>query len=253
MASVSGTNNSYTSLSSQIRGYGGLASGLDRDTMIEQMTAGTRSKIAKQGQQKTKLEWQQTAMRDITSKIYNFTSSYTSYSSNNNLLSSSLFSRNHVTAAGENSKYISVSGTAASADNMSISRIKQLASNASLTTGKVSSGSLQTGAMKLGEEGKLSEKDTVSTIVGDAFYIKYGQQIHTVKLQDSDEFDYTTADGAIKAIKKALEGVEVGSGTNAQTLGDIIDVGLDKSGKIKFTVDESKTYGNTVKLNGGTG
>ena len=253
MASVSGTNNSYTSLSSQIRGYGGLASGLDRDTMIEQMTAGTRSKIAKQGQQKTKLEWQQTAMRDITSKIYNFTSSYTSYSSNNNLLSSSLFSRNHVTAAGENSKYISVSGTAASADNMSISRIKQLASNASLTTGKVSSGSLQTGAMKLGEEGKLSEKDTVSTIVGDAFYIKYGQQIHAVKLQDSDEFDYTTADGAIKAIKKALEGVEVGSGTNAQTLGDIIDVGLDKSGKIKFTVDESKTYGNTVKLNGGTG
>lgn len=254
MASVSGTNNnSYTSLSSQIRGYGGLASGLDRDSMIEQMTSGTRNKIAKQGQQKTKLEWQQTAMRDITSKIYNFTSTYTSYASSDNLLSSNLFSRNQVTAVGENSKYISVSGTAASADNMSISRIKQLASNASLTTGRVSSGALQTKAMKLGEDGKLSEKETVSTIVGDAFYIKYGKQIHTVKLQDSDEFDYTTADGAVKAIKKALEGVEIGSGTNAQTLGDIIDVGLDDSGKIKFSVDESKTFGNTVMFNGGTG
>lgn len=58
MASVSGSNSSYSSLSSQIRGYGGLASGLDRDTLIEQMTSGTRAKIAKQGQQKTKLEWQ---------------------------------------------------------------------------------------------------------------------------------------------------------------------------------------------------
>ena len=79
MASVSGSNSSYSSLSSQIRGYGGLASGLDRDTLIEQMTSGTRAKIAKQGQQKTKLEWQMEAMRDITSKIYGFTSNYTSY------------------------------------------------------------------------------------------------------------------------------------------------------------------------------
>ena len=38
MAGVSGSSSSYNSLSSQIRGYGGLASGLDRDTLIEQIT-----------------------------------------------------------------------------------------------------------------------------------------------------------------------------------------------------------------------
>ena len=85
MASISSTSSSSGSLSSQIRGYGGLASGLDRDTLIEQMTSGTRSKIAKQGQQKTKLEWQMEAMRDITSKIYGFTSNYTSYASSNKI------------------------------------------------------------------------------------------------------------------------------------------------------------------------
>lgn len=258
MASVSGTTNSYSSLSSQIRGYGGLASGLDRDTMIEQMTSGTRSKIAQQGQKKTKLEWQMEAMRDITSKIYNFTSDYTSYSSSKNLLSSSLFSRNQITAVGDNSKYVSVTGTSAGAENMSIARVKQLAANASLTTGKVSKGAsqkgtLQTAAMKLGKDGELSEKSTVSTIAGDAFYIKYGTQNYTVKLQDTNDYDYTDPKKAVEAINEALKKVDVGSGTNAQTLSDIMEVELQDDGKIKFTVDESKTYGNTVQFNGGTG
>ncbi len=253
MASVSGTNNSsYSSLSSQIRGYGGLASGLDRDTLIEQMTSGTRSKIAKQGQQKTKLEWQMEAMRDITSKIYNFTSGYTSYASPNNLLSSTLFSRNQVTAVGENSKYVSVSGTAAGADNMSIAAIKQLASNARLTTGTVSSGSLKTGQLDLGPNNDLSNESDVSTIAGDAFYIKYGNKSYTVKLLDTDDYDYSTPEKAIESIQKSLDNVTIGSGTSAQKLGDIVKVQMDGS-KVKFTVDESKAHGNTVMFGGGTG
>lgn len=253
MASVSGTNNSsYTSLSSQIRGYGGLASGLDRDTLIEQMTSGTRGKIAKEKQKQTKLQWQQDAMRDITSKIYNFTSDYTSFSSSKNLLSSNLFSRNQITAVGENSKYVSVTGTAASGENMSIARVKQLASNASLTTGEVSARVLQTQAMKLGEGGKLSEKSTVSTIVGDAFYLKYGTQSYTVKLEDADEFDYTDPAKAIDAINKALEKIEIGSGTNAQKMSDVVKVEMDGD-KVKFTLNEENAHGNTVQFNGGTG
>lgn len=252
MASVSGTTNSYSSLSSQIRGYGGLASGLDRDTLIEQMTSATRSKIAKQEQQKTKVEWQQEAMRDITSKIYNFTSDYASYSSSKNLLSSSLFSRNQVTAVGENSKFVSVSGASASADNMSIAGIKQLASNARLTTSNVSNAALNTAKMKLGPDGDLSAKEDVSTIAGDVLYIKYGTTNYAVQLKDGDNYDYSTPEKAIESIKKALQEVEIGSGTNAQTLGDILDVDM-VGGKTRFKVDETKTHGNTVQLSGGTG
>lgn len=252
MASVSSTGSSYSSLSSQIRGYGGLASGLDRDTLIEQMTSGTRAKIAKQKQEQTKISWKQEAMRDITSKIYNFTSNYASYSSANNLLSSNLFSRNQVTAVGENSKYISVSGTAASAENMSIARVKQLASNASLTTGKVTDQLLKTKAMGLADDGTLSKKTDVSTIAGDAIYIKYGNQNYTVKLADTDEYNYLDPQEAMKAINEQLSKINIGSGTDAQTLGDVLKVEMDGD-KVKFTVDESKTHGNTVQLAGGTG
>lgn len=252
MASVSSTGSSYSSLSSQIRGYGGLASGLDRDTLIEQMTSGTRAKIAKQKQEQTRISWKQEAMRDITSKIYNFTSDYASYSSANNLLSSNLFSRNKITAVGENSKYISVSGTTASAENMSIARVKQLASNASLTTGKVTSQLLKTKAMELADDGTLSKETSVSTIAGDAFYIKYGNQNYTVRLADTDEYNYLDPQEAMKAINEQLSKIDIGSGTNAQTLGDVLKVEMDGD-RVKFTVDESKTYGNSVQLAGGTG
>lgn len=253
MASVSGTSgSSYSSLSSQIRGYGGLASGLDRDTLIEQMTSGTRSKIAKQKQEQTKIEWKQEAMRDITSKIYNFTNDYTSYSSANNLLSSTLFSRNQVTAVGDNSKYISVSGTAASAENMSIAGIKQLAKNASLTTNTLTDQKLKTADLGLGENGDLSKSKTVSTIAGDALYIKYGTQNYTLKLLDTDDYDYSTPEKAIESINEQLKNIDVGSGTNAQTLGDILKVEMDGD-KVKFSVNEDNAHGNTVQLAGGTG
>jgi flagellar hook-associated protein 2 len=52
MASVY-NNVSNNSLSSSVRGYGGLASGLDRDSLIQGMTAGTRAKIAKQQKRQT--------------------------------------------------------------------------------------------------------------------------------------------------------------------------------------------------------
>lgn len=43
MASVSSATNSLGNTS--LRGYGGMASGIDRDAIIEQMTAGTNAKI----------------------------------------------------------------------------------------------------------------------------------------------------------------------------------------------------------------
>ena len=45
MATVGGLTNST---SNSLRGYGGLASGMDRDTLIEGMTYGTTSKITQQ-------------------------------------------------------------------------------------------------------------------------------------------------------------------------------------------------------------
>jgi len=255
MASVSGTSTLSNSLSS-IRGYGGLASGLDRDTLIEQMTSGTRSKIAAQGQKKQKIEWKQTAIRDITSKIYDFTSKYTSYASSSNLTSSKLFSRNNITPVGENSSKVSVSGTASSADNMSIARIKQLAKNAGLTTQNVSTRTLETGLIS----NDLSVKTDVSTIEGDALYIKYGTDTYTVKMDSKEEYNYKNPEDAMKAINEQLKEVSISTSAGSkETLGDVMEAVYDSSsGKVTFRTKTNSdgtnaAHGNIVALNGGTG
>lgn len=248
-SSVSGTQSLSSSLSS-IRGYGGLASGLDRDTLIEQMTSGTQAKIAAQKQKQTKIQWTQEAIRNITSKIYGFTTDFTSYASSKNLTSTKLFSRNQITALGENSKYVSVSGTAASAENMSIARIKQLARNASMTASDVSTGALTTGDMS----NKLDTKTNVSTIVGNSLYIKYGKDLYSVRMEDKEEYDYSTPEGAIKALNEQLKTVNIGgSGTNKETLADVMTARL-VDGKVTFQLNApNSAHGNNVMLAGGTG
>ena len=182
MASTSSV--STNRLSSTLRGYGGLASGLDRDELIEQMSAASRSKIASQKQKQDKLEWQQTALRNITTKCYEFSNKYTSYSSPaTNLLSSKMYSRTLVSAIGANSGCISVSGTANSGEMMSIAGIKQLAKQASLsTTGSISDRDLKTGGIELDAGGKLSKQSAISNIAGEALYVKYGSTIYTVSM-----------------------------------------------------------------------
>ena len=54
MSSVSRTSSSLGNTA--LRGFGGLASGIDRDALIEQMTARTTSKITSKKQAMTKLE-----------------------------------------------------------------------------------------------------------------------------------------------------------------------------------------------------
>ena len=68
MAEIGGLSGTTSSSLYGLRGYGGLASGLDRDTLIEGMTQGTNNKIYKQQQKKTLLEWEQTAIRGISDK-----------------------------------------------------------------------------------------------------------------------------------------------------------------------------------------
>ena len=97
MATVGGLTNST---SNSLRGYGGLASGMDRDTLIEGMTYGTTSKITQQEQKKQQLEWKQNAVRAISDMMIAFANKYTaSLTSSNNLFSSMLWGRNNIRPA----------------------------------------------------------------------------------------------------------------------------------------------------------
>lgn len=67
MASVSGATSSLGNTS--LRGYGGFGSGIDRDSIIEQMTAGTQSKITNQKNKMTSLGWKQEAFQAVSDKM----------------------------------------------------------------------------------------------------------------------------------------------------------------------------------------
>lgn len=240
MASISSVSNS--GLSSSLQGFGGLASGLDRDTLIEQFTAATRSKIAKQKQQQQTLEWTQSAIRNITSKIYNFTNSFASYSSSTNLTAKAMYSRSLISAVGENSKYVSATGTAASAETLSISRIKQLASNASMSTGSVSAQTLSTATIS--ESGSLNITREISAIEGDSLYIRYGDKLYSVTMKG----DATDAVSTAQMINEQLKTVEI---TGEKTLADVMKAEADGN-KLSFST-VNNANGNKLELAGGTG
>ena len=246
MASISSVNNTTgSSLTSSIRGFGGLASGLDRDTLIEQFTAGTRSKIAQQKQKQQKLQWTQEAIRGISDKIYDFSSKFTSFSSSSNLTSSKLFSRSQISVNGVNSKYVSATGSAASAENLSINRIKQLASNATMNTGTVSSKTLTTADLGLGTGGTLDTNKEISTIAGDMLYVKYGNSTYGVTMADGGK----NADSAVNMINEQLKTVEISGG---KKLSDVMKATVSADGKIGFEAIDNAN-GNRLELAGGTG
>ena len=144
MASVSGATSSLGNTA--LRGFGGLASGIDRDTLIEQLTSGTSSKITKQKMAMTKLTWKQEAFRSISGKILDLQDNFSGFSSSNSLKDPAFFAKNQITVMGDSNitKYVKASGTSDMIDYLSLMGVKQLATSANrLSNSKTEPGSLQ--------------------------------------------------------------------------------------------------------------
>ena len=136
MSSVSSTSSSLGNTA--LRGYGGLASGIDRDALIEQMTARTTSKITAKKKAMTKLEWKRDAYRSVSNKIIDLQDNYLSYSATKSLKNSDFFAKNQVSVQGDPdyTKYISATGNADTASRVSVLGVNQLATSATLISGE---------------------------------------------------------------------------------------------------------------------
>ena len=255
MASLSSSTN-ISSSASTIRGYGGLASGLDRDSLIESMTAATRSKIAKQQQKKQTYSWQQEAYRSISSPLIEFAQKYMSYTSSTNLSSSAFWSSSSITALGTNSKYVSVTGSSSLANSISVVGVKSLAQSAAMNSKSgVSDGILNTGDISIvGDDGNLAT-ESVSRLEGQTLTFLYGSTSYSVKLGSGTDYDYSSADGVQKAINKSLEQVSIGNG---QTLANVINAvttpndGKSADESTDFSVNLLNKSGNLLKITGGS-
>ncbi len=255
MATVGGLT---TSTSSSIRGYGGLASGLDRDTLIEGMTSGTTSKITQQQKKQQQLEWKQAAIQSITSKLLDFSNKYTSWSSSTNLFSSMLWGRNKITTTGTNSKFVSVSGSGASAEGVTIMGVKQLAQKAKWSTETgVSNQTLSTT-----KNVDITETYDIPQLPGKELEFKLGNgadaKTYTLTLKESEKlddgtvetYDYSTPEKALEAINKQLGRVEVtGPDGKAEKLSKYVSIDIDGGGKFTLT---GNGHSNNFELTGGS-
>lgn len=126
------TINTYSSISAKT-GIGGLVSGMDIDELVKNLSATSRQKLFKQEQTLQKLQWKQTAYRSVSTGLKEFQTNYLDLLSKTNFRSASFF--NNVKASTV-SKAISVSTTAGSAEGkMVIDKIRQLATNQTVTSG----------------------------------------------------------------------------------------------------------------------
>ena len=241
-----------SSTSSSIRGYGGLASGLDRDTLIEGMVYGTTSKITQQEQKKTQLEWKQTAVQNISDMMIAFANKFTdSLTSPTNLFSSVFWGRTQISTTGENAKYVSVTGNASSAEAITIMGVKQLAEKAKWTSSaNVSNQTLESGQIT---KEMMDANYDVQHLVGKNLEFKVGAESYSLYLKSTDKdgnaYDYSTADGIAKAINEQLADITVGGEGSGKNLGQYVKV-TSAGDEIVFW--GIKDEGNKLMLTGGS-
>lgn len=166
---MSSVSSSSSIGNTSLRGYGGMASGIDRDSIIEQMTSGTTTKISNQEKKIEELGWKQEAYQSISGQILDLQDNYLSYTGKN-IKDSSMYAKNQYSLLGDSdvTKYISVSGTSSLSENIEIKGVAQLATSATRTSAPITYSPIQMGT-------QWNANVEVSTLRGKTLdFVKYG-------------------------------------------------------------------------------
>ena len=272
---VNAASSSYVNNASSNKGFSGLASGVDTESMVEQLLSGTQSKIDKQEGLKQQLQWKQEIYRDIISQINSFQTKFFSFSSSSNLMSDAFF--NAMSAISSSSAFKATATTSASTGSSSM-EVRRLATKASITSGSTISGKLDgklnSAALRKLIDGQLgTDKDyTVKFKVGDknvsvnlrdvfvndstGTFIDYTDANHTTA--DRDRLIQEKLTDAFKdtGVKASVSGgtiklVTEGDGRKTITVsGDSGKLGLQKLGLTANATSVNKTANKTSTLTG---
>ena len=228
----------------------GLASGMDTEAMIEGMVQGYQQKITQLGQDRTRLQWQQSAYQSISDKLVEFSRKYMSYNSPaTNLFSASFFNNAILTSA--NGTYADlVSATGKSSSTIVLNAVAQLAEAARYTHD--ASG---LGTVGKGQPVKLDEKQPLSAMSG-SLTLEYGNKEVTLDFGELELFN--KADGTLDtakfqtALQDKLKEQKITTSSGDQVSADtLIDVKVDSNGTV--TLSDKKGAGNNVHFSGATG
>ncbi|MDE7242424.1 MAG: flagellar filament capping protein FliD [Oscillospiraceae bacterium] len=248
ISSVSGSSNT-SSLYNSANIISGLASGLDTESMIENLVKAYQTKITQLQQKSTKIEWKQDAYRSIISKMYAFSNNYTSYTSSNNMLSQSFFnSAKTYVAQGANASKVSATGTSSS--EIVLNSIDRLAQTARYST----SGNFDAGDGKTitaSSAVDLTGRTEISSLQG-SMTLTYGNKTVSLYFSEDDivkpEDGETNAQALARVIEDKLKGEEIVVGDKTYAASEKIKVSVDANGEIAFY--EKGSAGNSVYISG---
>lgn len=249
---------SSSSSSSSIYGnrnvLSGLASGMDTESMIENMVMGIKNKIDTQKQNQQILLWQQEAYRSISDQLVQISNKYTSYTSSTNLMSSAFFQPSIITSLGENAGKISASGSTTS--DIQISSVTQMAQTETISfTGLdgVQNGESLTNTHSV----DLKGQETVSNLAGKQLSFEYGNKSFSITF-DSDRV-YEDLDDVVDEINKQLGNASISLSDGSSITMDskikaqVVEA-MDSSGQptgektIAFTFKDGASETNTLEI-----
>ena len=182
MASINSVS-FYSQLSARNKGIGGLATGLDTDALVEALTLSTRSRLAKQTQQKTLINWKMSAYRGVASTLRAFQTKHLSMAAGVNSLKANAFF--NVYKGTTSSDKITVrAGGGSQTGSFTVDAIKQLAASQTFSTGQFqrelkNKEGTQVDQDYIGKTLQLSMNGTTKTIRLDTLQGKSHQGDHT--------------------------------------------------------------------------
>lgn len=252
MGSTSSSSSIYGSRNTNI--ISGLASGLDTEALIEGMLQSYKQKIQGLQQDRTKLQWQQSAYQSISNKLVELSRKYTSYTSTTNLFSNSFFD-NAVTTTAKGTYSDLVSATGKGTSDVVINGVSQLASKAQYSVSNSLGTNISgTTATVTGGELNLSNDMTLSTIDG-SLSIKYGSQTINLNFGELDLFQ--DGNGKLdtsklqETINKQLDETEIVVGGTTYKASERVSVTVGSNGEV--SLNEIGGAGNPLYISGASG
>ncbi|MCM1045545.1 MAG: flagellar filament capping protein FliD [Candidatus Gastranaerophilales bacterium] len=164
----------------------GLISGMDTDSVIQQLVQAKSTKVNKAKKEQTKLEWKTDAWKELNKKLKSFQSKYL-----NNMRFASDYAKK--TTKASNSNAVSVITGSGAMDSVQSLDINELAKTAYMTGGKIE--------MPYGQGGDVTALTTMSQLgitEGAAFQVKKGGETTMINVDAS-----TTISDVLNQLKEA--------------------------------------------------
>ncbi len=244
----SSSSSSYVTGSSSNKGFSGLVSGMDTESMVEAMLSGTQSKIDKQTGLKQQLEWKQEIYRSIITQINDFQTKFFGTSSTTGLLNQSFY--NAMKAVCSSSAF-GVTASSSAATGSTKFQVRQLATNSSITSGTGVSGKLngKLDAEKMQELVNQELGGTATEEQNAAYTVKFQIGSDTVEVNLRDVF--VSDDG--KSFKPEMSQKELDAAIEQKLNDAFKDKGVTakvQDGALTLTTDSAST---SIKVAEGSG